>query len=175
MIQQRGTLWLAVFSTALLLPSSAAAQTPISPARPGVQYMRGAVRNAAASASSAAGAANNPLNVSYFGGLLSPNATIYAIWWGKPSDFPADPLGIDDFLETSMAQPTSRLPASTCSATKRMPISAETCSTPHPADTMCQHLSHRDCPRGLRGLDCERNESGSRCSLCDLRFELPQP
>ena len=64
MIQQRGTLWLAVFSTALLLPSSAAAQTPISPARPGVQYMRGAARNAAASASPAAGAANNLQNIS---------------------------------------------------------------------------------------------------------------
>jgi uncharacterized membrane protein len=38
--------------------------------------------------------------MTYFGGQLLPNATIYAIWWGKPSDFPADAReGIDDFLE----------------------------------------------------------------------------
>jgi hypothetical protein len=38
--------------------------------------------------------------MTYYGGALLPNTTTYAIWWGKPSNFPADALeSIDDFLE----------------------------------------------------------------------------
>lgn len=58
-----------------------------------VQYMRGAGPAGPA-------AAANPQNIPYLGGAVLPNTTTYAIWWGKPSDFPSDaPEGLDDFLE----------------------------------------------------------------------------
>jgi uncharacterized membrane protein len=61
--------------------------------RPGVQYMRGAAAAAAAPESP------QP-NMTYFGGPVFPNTTTYAIWWGKPSDFPSDARGkIEEFLE----------------------------------------------------------------------------
>jgi hypothetical protein len=61
--------------------------------RPGVQYMRGAAAAAAAPESP------RP-NLTYFGGPLFPNTTTYAIWWGKPSDFPSDAREkLDDLLE----------------------------------------------------------------------------
>jgi hypothetical protein len=58
--------------------------------RPGIQYMRGA-----------AAAPESPQpNMTYYGGTILPNATTYAIWWGKPSDFPPDAQEkLDGFLE----------------------------------------------------------------------------
>jgi hypothetical protein len=103
MTQQHKTLWLAVFAaTFFALGTDVSAQAGAGVVRRGVQYMRGAARNAAASASPVAMAANsnNPLNMTYYGGRLLPNSTVYAMWWGKPSDFPADAQeSIDDFLE----------------------------------------------------------------------------
>jgi uncharacterized membrane protein len=61
--------------------------------RPGVQYMRGAAAAAAASESP------QP-NLTFNGGTVLPSTTTYAIWWGKPSDFPSDEREkIDEFLE----------------------------------------------------------------------------
>jgi hypothetical protein len=38
--------------------------------------------------------------IPYNGGAVFPNATTYAIWWGKPADFPPDAReGVNDFLE----------------------------------------------------------------------------
>jgi uncharacterized membrane protein len=90
-----------LLSAAVLLPAmgllaarangQAAAGTRLH--RPGVQYMRGAAAAAAAPESP------QP-NMTYFGGPVFPNTTTYAIWWGKPSDFPSDERGkIDEFLE----------------------------------------------------------------------------
>lgn len=59
----------------------------------GIQRMRGASTAAPAPAS-------NPPNMVYHGGPVLPNSTVYAIWWGNPSDFPADEVeAIDNFYE----------------------------------------------------------------------------
>jgi hypothetical protein len=48
-----------------------------------------------------AAASKSPQNIPYLGGPVLPNTTIYAIWWGNPSDFPSDARnGVDDFLES---------------------------------------------------------------------------
>jgi len=83
---------------AILLPAmgllAARANGQAAPAarlhRPGVQYMRGA-----------AAAPESPQpNMTYYGGPVFPNTTTYAIWWGKPSDFPSDAREkLDDLLE----------------------------------------------------------------------------
>ncbi len=40
-------------------------------------------------------------NMVYHGGLVLPNTTTYAIWWGNPGDFPPDMIaGVDLFLST---------------------------------------------------------------------------
>jgi hypothetical protein len=89
-----------LLSAAVLLPAialltvraeaQAAPGTPLH--RPGVQYMRGA-------AAAATHESPQP-NMTYYGGTVLPNTTTYAIWWGKPSDFPSDARGkIDEFLE----------------------------------------------------------------------------
>jgi hypothetical protein len=44
--------------------------------------MRGTSQNAAAS--------TNPNNIPYNGGPVLPHPTLYAFWWGNPSDFPHD-------------------------------------------------------------------------------------
>jgi len=100
MTQRRGIVCLGVLAaTTFLLPSSATAQSSGAPVHRGIQHMRGAVLNRAASASPAA--ATNPQNMTYYGGLLLPNTTTYAIWWGNPSDFPTDARdGLDNFLES---------------------------------------------------------------------------
>jgi hypothetical protein len=90
-----------LLSAAILLPAVALSTTRAQaqaapgtrPHRPGVQYMRGAAAAAAAPESP------QP-NMTYFGGPVFPNSTTYAIWWGKPSDFPSDARGkIEEFLE----------------------------------------------------------------------------
>jgi hypothetical protein len=51
---------------------------------------------------STAGAAptNNPPNMVYHGGTVLPNTTVYAIWWGNPSDFLVDEVeAIGNFYE----------------------------------------------------------------------------
>src|ERR1700726_2726823 len=54
--------------------------------------------NSAAAAAAPAPAANPP-NMVDNGGPVIPTSTTYAIWWGKPSDFPSDAVqGVDDFL-----------------------------------------------------------------------------
>jgi hypothetical protein len=73
------------------------ANTQVAPGtrlhRPGVQYMRGGAVAAAAPESP------QP-NMTYYGGTVLPTTTTYAIWWGKPSDFPSDERGkIEEFLE----------------------------------------------------------------------------
>jgi hypothetical protein len=79
-----------------LLAARANAQAALGtrrPHRPGVQYMRGAAAAAAAPASS-------QLNMVYHGGTVLPSPTTYAIWWGKPSDFPSDAQEkLDELLE----------------------------------------------------------------------------
>jgi uncharacterized membrane protein len=91
-------------SAAILLPAmglfAARANGQAAPGtrlhRPGVQYMRGA---AAAAAAAAAPESPQP-NMTYYGGTVLPSTTTYAIWWGKPSDFPSDARGkIEEFLE----------------------------------------------------------------------------
>jgi hypothetical protein len=90
-----------LLAAAVLLPAiallavraQAQAAPGTRPHRPGVQYMRGAAAAAAAPESP------QP-NLTYFGGPVFPNTTTYAIWWGKPSDFPSDAREkLDDFLE----------------------------------------------------------------------------
>jgi hypothetical protein len=50
-------------------------------------------------ASPTVAATTNPLNMTYYGGLVIPHPTVYAFWWGIPSDFPHDTQdGIDDFF-----------------------------------------------------------------------------
>src|ERR1700730_866879 len=62
----------------------------------GSQRTRGATSAAAAAASAPAA---NPPNMVDNGGTVIPTSTTYAIFWGKPSDFPSDAVqGIDDFL-----------------------------------------------------------------------------
>jgi uncharacterized membrane protein len=93
-----------LLSAAVLLPAMtlvagrATGQTAsgIRPQRPRLQYMRGAHSAAPAAAAPVQG----PPNMVYNGGAVLPNSVTYAIWWGKPSDFPPDARdGIDDFLE----------------------------------------------------------------------------
>jgi uncharacterized membrane protein len=66
----------------------------------GIHRTRGANSAAAAAAPAPAPApAANPPNMAYNGGPVIPTSTTYAIWWGKPSDFPSDAVqGVDDFL-----------------------------------------------------------------------------
>jgi uncharacterized membrane protein len=96
-----GSLRRILLAAAVLLPAIAllavqakAQAAPIDQRhRPEIHRMRGA--SAAASS-----AVVNPQNMMYFGGAVLPSTTTYAIWWGKPSDFPADARnGLDDFLE----------------------------------------------------------------------------
>jgi hypothetical protein len=96
-----GSLRRILLATAVLLPAIALltvrAKAQAAPGarlhRPGIQYMRGAAAAAAAPVSS------QP-NLTYYGGLLLPNTTTYAIWWGKPSDFPSDAREkLEEFLE----------------------------------------------------------------------------
>jgi hypothetical protein len=90
-----------LLATAILLPAIALlavrAKAQAAPGtqlhRPGVQYTRGAAAAAAAPESA------QP-NMTDYGGTILPNATTYAIWWGKPSDFPSDAQGkLDELLE----------------------------------------------------------------------------
>jgi hypothetical protein len=92
-----------LLSAAVLLPAmgllavrgGGQAVSSIQPRRPRIQHMRGASPTAPANAAS-----TTPPNMVYNGGLVLPSTTTYAIWWGKPSDFPADARdGIDDLLE----------------------------------------------------------------------------
>ena len=46
----------------------------------GIYYMRGA----------GPAAPVKPGNMTYLGGPVSPDPTVYAMWWGTPSDFPSD-------------------------------------------------------------------------------------
>jgi uncharacterized membrane protein len=93
-----------VIFAAILLPSmallaaraSGQAASGIRPQRPRLQYMRGA----RPAASAAAAPVQGPPNMVYNGGAVLPNSVSYAIWWGKPSDFPADAKeALDDLLE----------------------------------------------------------------------------
>jgi len=62
----------------------------------GIHRTRGA-KSAAATAAPAIAA--NPPNMVDNGGAIIPTSTTYAIFWGKPSDFPSDAVqGVDDFL-----------------------------------------------------------------------------
>ena len=86
-----GSLRRILLTAAVLLPTvallAARANAQAAPDaqlhRPGVQYMRGAA------AATAAPEIPQP-NLTYYGGPVFPNTTTYAIWWGKPSDFPSD-------------------------------------------------------------------------------------
>jgi hypothetical protein len=61
----------------------------------GIHRIRGANSAAAAAAPAA-----NPPNMVDNGGPVIPTSTTYAIFWGKPSDFPSDAVqGVDDFLK----------------------------------------------------------------------------
>jgi hypothetical protein len=84
-----------ILAIATLAVRAKAQATPgTQPHRPGIQYMRGAA------AASAAPAESPQPNMTYHGGTILPNATTYAIWWGKPSDFPSDGQEkLDEFLE----------------------------------------------------------------------------
>jgi hypothetical protein len=62
----------------------------------GIHRTRGA---SSAAAAAAPATAVNPPNMVDNGGPVIPTSTTYAIWWGKPSDFPSDAVqGVDDFL-----------------------------------------------------------------------------
>jgi uncharacterized membrane protein len=90
-----------LLAAAILLPAVAllaaianAQATPSSKLHiRGVDRMRGA-------SPAAAPPAATPLSIVYNGGVVLSNPTTYAIWWGKPSDFPSDAReAMDTFLE----------------------------------------------------------------------------
>jgi hypothetical protein len=76
-------------AVALLAVTSGGQIAPGSHHR-GIFYMRGA----------GPAAATNPLNIPYNGGQVLATSTIYAFWWGNPSDFsPHEVEQIDDFIQ----------------------------------------------------------------------------
>jgi hypothetical protein len=116
----------AVLLSVLILPTLTSAQSPGDQRDAGVQSQANKSPNPAAApdataattqpnmtpasghagfmsmrwASPNSASATNPLNMTYHGGPVLAHPTIYAVWWGKPSDFPRDALdGLDDFLQ----------------------------------------------------------------------------
>jgi uncharacterized membrane protein len=88
-----------LLAAAILLPAMALLAARASgQVTPGKLHISGIHRMRGASSAAAAPAANPP-NMVYNGGPVLPTTTTYAIWWGKPSDFPSDAVqGVDDFL-----------------------------------------------------------------------------
>jgi uncharacterized membrane protein len=88
-----------LFPAMTLLAARARAQAAsgVPPSRPAIHRMRGA----SPAASGAAAPVQGPPNMVYNGGAVLTNSVTYAIWWGKPSDFPADAReGLDELLES---------------------------------------------------------------------------
>jgi uncharacterized membrane protein len=90
-----------VLSAAVLLPSMALlagqGNSQVAPGSKlhiwGIDRMRGASPAAPTSAATTR-------SIVYNGGVVLSDPTTYAIWWGKPSDFPSDALeAMDTFLE----------------------------------------------------------------------------
>ncbi len=90
-----------LLAAAILLPAMAlsAARANGQAVSNNQSHIRGVHRMRGASPAAATPVAGPP-NMVYNGGAVLPNATTYAIWWGKRSDFPPDAVeAIDTFLE----------------------------------------------------------------------------
>jgi uncharacterized membrane protein len=96
MLSLRGTLQAAAV---LLLAVGLLAARASSQATSSGQLHIGGIHRTRGASPAAASPAANPPNMVYNGGPVIPTSTTYAIWWGKPSDFPSDAVqGVDDFL-----------------------------------------------------------------------------